>query len=36
MEFVNLDASQWSLYLQMAGTMYLPAAMYRVRIAPHR
>jgi len=35
-EFVNLDASQWSLYLQMAGTTYLPAAMYRVRIVPHR
>jgi Pvc16 N-terminal domain len=35
-EFVDLDASQWSLYLEMAGTTYLPAAMYRVRIAPHR
>jgi hypothetical protein len=35
-EFVNLDASQWSFYLQMAGTTYLPAVMYRVRIAPHQ
>jgi hypothetical protein len=35
-EFVNLDATQWSLYLEMAGVTYLPAAMYRVRIAPHR
>jgi len=35
-EFVNLDASQWSLYLKMAGATYLPAAIYRVRIAPHR
>jgi hypothetical protein len=35
-EFVNLDASQWSIYLKMAGTTYLPAVMYRVRIAPHR
>lgn len=35
-EFVNLDASQWRLYMEMAGTTYLPAAMYRVRIAPRR
>jgi hypothetical protein len=35
-EFVNLDASQWRIYLEMAGTTYLPAVMYRVRIAPHR
>jgi hypothetical protein len=35
-EFVNLDAAQWSLYLEMAGVTYLPAAMYRVRIAPRR
>jgi hypothetical protein len=36
LEFVNLDASQWTHYLEMAGTTYLPAAMYRVRITPHR
>jgi hypothetical protein len=33
-EFVNLDASQWSHYLRMAGVTYLPAVMYKLRMHP--
>ncbi len=35
-DFINLDASQLSLNMEMAGTTCLPTAMYRVRIAPRR
>jgi Pvc16 N-terminal domain len=35
-EFVNLDASQWSHYLRMAGVSYLPAVMYKLRMLPFR
>lgn len=36
LEFVNLDAVQWSCYMRMFGITFLPAIMYKVRIVPVR